>query len=156
MNSQTAVWTGTGPGEYLSRTIRGALGVGLMSSPEVMLARRWDLAIAKLNALRALEDDWDGLGSEAPPTELIDSAEEMLTALRWGHPGLVPTRVIATPDANVMFEWQAGRMIMEAVIGAVGSASFVIEEPGQPTERWQATLEKDSQDKVWGILRPTI
>jgi hypothetical protein len=127
-----------------------------MSSPEVMLARAWDRAVKQLHALRELQDDWDGLGSEALPTALVESAEEILDAIRRRHPNLIPTRVIATPDANVLFEWQAGRMIMEAVIGAVGSADFVIEEPGQPTERWQATLEKDSQDEVWGTLRPTI
>lgn len=154
MNTQTAVWLGSDAGEALNRASRGALtGTDLMSSPEVALARAWDRFIGKLHALRNLQDDWDGLGSDAPPPELVDSAELILDAFRRRHPRLIPTRVLATPDASILFEWQVDRMILEAVISTPASADFVLEEPGEQTLRWRVTLENNSQEDVWGTLR---
>jgi len=154
MNTRSAVWLGSDAGEALSRASRGALaGTGLMSSPEVALARAWDRVIEKLHALRSLQDDWDGLGSEAPPPELVDSAELILDTFRRRHPRLIPTRVLATPDASILFEWQVGQMIMEAVISTLASADFMLEEPGEHPLRWRVTLENNSQDESWGTLR---
>ena len=124
----------------------------LMSSPEVLVARAWDQVLQNLRMLRELEDDWDGLGAEAPPPELVDKAEVFLEVFRRRYPALVPNRVLATPNASVQFEWQAGRLVMEAVIDGSGVAEFAAEEPGKPIRHWRETVENNNQGDSWGIL----
>jgi hypothetical protein len=151
MSTTTATfWNGT-PDERIRRAGSGVLAASaLMSSPEVRLAREWEASVGMLRSLGKLTDDWDGLGAGAPQPELVDSAESFLETFRRRHPRLVPTRIAATPDGSIVFEWQAGRMVLEAIIEAPDVIDLMLEEPNQPTLRWQENLENNNQDGSWG------
>jgi hypothetical protein len=73
--------------------------------PENGSSAKWDKAIGKIYMMMSLGDDWDGMGAQAPPRELVASAIDLAAALRYrGFPP--PARVIATADGTVALEWQ--------------------------------------------------
>lgn len=67
---------------------------------------RWNRAIRKLYDMLSLEDDWDGMDSDAPPEELVRSAIEFAGCLRDSGALPPPSRVSANPAGSVSFEWQ--------------------------------------------------
>jgi hypothetical protein len=71
--------------------------------------------IEQLNTMMSLEDDWDGMGAEAPSREIILSAIDLVEVFRSrGYPP--PTRVAATPSATVGLEWQEPPVYLEVEI----------------------------------------
>src|SRR5438132_11351375 len=72
---------------------------------------RWDEVVDDLLAMRALQDDWDGMGAEAPSSQLVESALRFAQTLRrQGYP--CPSRVGAGPNGTVLFEWQLEQMYL--------------------------------------------
>ena len=80
--------------------------------PDGGKAAKWDQVIEQLNTMMSLEDDWDGMGAEAPSREIIVSAIGLAEVFRSkGYPP--PTRVAATPSATVGLEWQEPPVYLE-------------------------------------------
>jgi hypothetical protein len=65
----------------------------------------WKRCIDALLVIRELPDDWDGQGTAAPPTEVVDSATILAVMLRRGgvRP---PTVTVQGLIGDVAFEWQ--------------------------------------------------
>lgn len=66
--------------------------------------RTWQAVIGELSAFRALTDDWDGDGSLAPKSEVIDAAMSKALQLQ-NEVHVPPDRVIAGVNGTVIFEW---------------------------------------------------
>jgi hypothetical protein len=64
----------------------------------------WKDVIARLQRIRHLKDNWDGEGSVAPSTDLVDGAIAFARD-RQVNKRLPPDRVIASVNGTVYFEW---------------------------------------------------
>jgi len=67
----------------------------------------WAVRIDELLAVRQLEDDWDGQGTPAPATGVVDSA--LILALLLRREGVAaPTLVTQGLSGGVHFDWLPG------------------------------------------------
>jgi hypothetical protein len=100
-------------------------------------AEEWRKCIDDLLAIRLLEDDWDGQGTEAPKPELVDSAIILAVLLR--QKGVEPPcRTVQGVTGNVVLEWQWGQMATaEIEIIEPYLADVYVMVPGQEVEQWQ-------------------
>ena len=91
---------------------------------------RWSAVIRSLLELRALQDDWDGEGSDAPLPEAHESAVRLAEFLRdrgvdW------PDSAVASPAGTVIFAWRDGKLYQEIeVVGPGRYEWFVIDATG--------------------------
>lgn len=101
---------------------------------------QWDQIVDDLLGMRALQNDWDGMGAEAPSSELVESSLRFAQTLRCkGFP--CPSRVGAGPNGTVLFEWQLEPMYLEAEITQPGLAEWMQIVPGQPPRHWEISFE---------------
>jgi hypothetical protein len=85
------------------------------TTPDGARAAKWDQLIERLNTMMLLEDDWDGMGAEAPSREIILSAINLVEVFRSrGYPP--PARVAPTPSATVGLEWQEPTVYLEVEV----------------------------------------
>jgi hypothetical protein len=96
---------------------------------------RWDQITDQLLRIRALQNDWDGMGAEAPSHELVDSSLRLAQSLRGGGQ-MCPSRVGAGPNGTILFEWQLGQLYVEAEITEPFVAEWMILESGQSARNW--------------------
>ena len=75
-----------------------------ISSPQFRLNHAWNECFEQLDRISLLEDDWDGLGADAPAREVVDDAYSYLNGLR-AETMPPPSRTIATPDGSILLEW---------------------------------------------------
>jgi hypothetical protein len=100
----------------------------------------WDHIMDDLLGMRALQNDWDGMGAEAPSSQLVDSTLRFAQTLRRrGYP--CPSRVGAGPNGTVLFEWQLVQMYLEAEITEPRLAEWMQIVPGQPPRHWEVSFE---------------
>ncbi len=65
----------------------------------------WKKCLVSLLEIRELEDDWDGQGTPAPTTNVVDSATILAVMLR--QRGVrPPTTTLQGVAGDVFFEWQ--------------------------------------------------
>ena len=101
------------------------------TTPDGGKAAKWDQVIEQLNAMMSLEDDWDGLGAEAPSREIIIGAIDLAELFRSrGYPP--PTRVAATPSATAGLEWQEPPVYLEVEIIARDRSEWIQITEGMP------------------------
>jgi len=100
------------------------------------LKELWDERTDDLLQIRMLEDDWDGLGAQAPDAALVDSAIDLLKMLRDEDNAYPPTRVVAGPTGTIVFEWQVEDTYLEAEIVRPFGAEWMLSKPGQPIVHW--------------------
>ncbi|UCC30925.1 MAG: hypothetical protein JSU86_01350 [Phycisphaerales bacterium] len=96
----------------------------------------WNERTDDLLRIRMLEDDWDGLGAQAPNAALVDSAIDLLKILRHEDRAYPPTRVVAGPTGTIVFEWQVEDTYLEAEIVRPFGAEWMLSQPGHPTVHW--------------------
>jgi hypothetical protein len=100
----------------------------------------WSNRIDELLAIRLLPDDWDGQGSTAPATDLVDSALMLARSLRQG--GIeAPNRIVPGVNGSVIFEWQVGEEYCEIEVTRPYHAEGLRLVPGQPPEHWLIQAE---------------
>ena len=87
----------------------------VVSSPTTQ-RRSWEEAIARAEALRNLETDWNGQGSEAPNPADVDVCIRLLTAVRSAGRLPPPVFVSAASDGAVCVEWHRDEVRLEAEI----------------------------------------
>ena len=68
------------------------------------LAEGWKTCIFSLLDIRELEDDWDGQGTPAPSTDLVDSATILAILLR-RRDVLPPKFAYQTLSGGVLLDW---------------------------------------------------
>ncbi len=101
-----------------------------------MTADDWPERIDELLAIRQLEDDWDGQGTPAPMTDVVDSA--LILALLLRREGIAaPDAVTQGLSGGVHFDWQPpdGRYI-ELQVMAPNTAAVYVHTPAAPTRRY--------------------
>ena len=72
----------------------------------------WSVIYDQLLEIRSLDDDWDGEGSEAPKTELVDSALMLATWLK-SQGWAAPDRALASVNGCVVMEWYLSEGFLE-------------------------------------------
>lgn len=96
----------------------------------------WSERIDQLLAIRQLEDDWDGQGTPAPATDVVDSA--LILALLLRHEGIAaPNLVTQGLSGEVHFDWLPGEgKYVELQVIAPRQAVVYVHAPGRPTRQF--------------------
>jgi hypothetical protein len=96
----------------------------------------WNTAIAKLHLMLSLQDDWDGMGADAPSKPIIISAIELVSQLSLRPDIVAPSRVAATPHGTVVLEWQQTAVYIEAEIVDPNTSEWMVVRDGEsPTHQ---------------------
>ena len=94
----------------------------------------WSPIIERIEAIRQLRDDWDGLGAKAPSTELFLTAA-VLVHFWMENKQTPPTRVVAGTAGTIIFEWQTpDGQYAEWEIDRPRHADIMLKMPGRPIE----------------------
>jgi hypothetical protein len=91
----------------------------------------WGECFSELLGFRDLQNDWDGLGAEAPCEWAIRGATELAENLRrqgWQ----APVRVIPGVTGTVLFEWQKDGLLIEMEVASESRAEVLVMRDGQP------------------------
>jgi hypothetical protein len=104
-------------------------------------AGAWEPTVQAIVRLQDLENDWDGLGAQAPTRELLASAIGLAYTLM--QKGMdPPSRVVPGLDGTVAFEWQTpDGTYCEVEIERPFHAAVMLIEPGQPAKHWTLPTE---------------
>ncbi len=86
-------------------------------------AKAWETCFNQLKSIRALQDDWDGAGSEPISGEIVDSVHNILSQLSKKHFDDPPDRIIASPSGSIIIEWHD----RNSYIGAEIEEPYVVE-----------------------------
>ncbi|MFO0965196.1 MAG: hypothetical protein U0793_06375 [Gemmataceae bacterium] len=101
----------------------------------------WRLAIDKVAAFATLEDDWDGLGAQAPTPELLQSALGLAHAFLQNGVS-APDAVVPGLDGSITFEWHhPGGSYTEIQVDRPLHAEVMVIESGKPPEHWTLPIE---------------
>lgn len=73
---------------------------------------RWSVIYDQLLGIRSLDDDWDGEGSDAPKTDLVDGALTIATWLK-SEGWEAPDRALASVNGCVVLEWYLSEGFLE-------------------------------------------
>lgn len=92
----------------------------------------WKEVIDELLAIRCLPDDWDGQGSPAPATVLVDRAIALACNLRARGIG-APHRAIAGVSGTVFFEWHDHDGYREIEVSSPDRADYTLIRKGSET-----------------------
>lgn len=123
-------WTTRTPVASQAVELPRATATGRMTIDE------WPERIDELLAIRQLEDDWDGQGTPAPATQVVDSA--LILALLLRREGIAaPCAVTQGLSGGVHFDWQPedGRYI-ELQVMAPNTAVVYVHTPNLPTKQY--------------------
>jgi len=71
-----------------------------------LYAHEWEDAIDAVEGLTSYQENWDGEGSKAIPSELIVTAVEWLRLLTDDEQLPPPGVIYPTPGGTIMIEWQ--------------------------------------------------
>jgi hypothetical protein len=98
--------------------------------------RSWSRIIDDLLAMYAMRDNWDGLGAEAPGSDLLRSTIDLVCLLKEEPEIPVPSRIIPTPIGTVLLEWQTARQYLEWEVTRPYTAECMSKESGKPARHW--------------------
>ena len=108
------------------------------SDAEIEWLNRMAKLSQELEDIRALPDNWDGEGAEAPKAELVDSVIDLLGSLQSQRTLPPPTRMAASPVGNIILEWQFEHSAyLEAEIVEPFHVEWMLELPFLPTQHWE-------------------
>jgi hypothetical protein len=133
------------PTTSATSSVQGTRTTGLPDSALLSARPRaapdpWDRIFTDLNAIRRLEDNWDGLGAPAPKPALVGSAFQLAQYFRQeGKPA--PSRVVAGLNGTVLFEWQGEGSYTEVEITAPYHGEGMTANVGQPTRHWEVRAQ---------------
>src|SRR5262249_51228524 len=119
-----------------------------VSTPDAGRTAKWDHVIEQLKTMMSLEDDWDGMGAEAPSREMMVSAIDLAEVFRSrGYPP--PTRVAATPSATVGLEWQEPPVYLEVEIITPDRTEWMQIIEGMPPAFWVSSGDRGLPRGAW-------
>lgn len=114
------------------------LSTSIESDTESGWSNRMEGLIQELEHIRLFQDNWDGEGAEAPKTELVDSAIDLLGSLQSQRTLPPPTRMAASPAGDIILEWQLEHSVyLEAEIVEPFHVEWMLELPFRPTQHWE-------------------
>ena len=125
-----------------------------LSAGQTRYKRDWPKSFAELDTLRELTDGWDGDGTIAPSSAIIDSARELLQELQQmrGIRILCPTAIAAGPTGTILFAWYWGKRYFEIEIVAPYRAEWLRSEPGVPSKGGSSLSESVKALAEWTIF----
>lgn len=95
--------------------------------------RRWDRVLRSLRKLRSLQNNWDGEGSNPPPSPIIEAAIRLVDRLQ-SSGFSIPTTAVASRAETVLFTWQQGSCYQEIEVVAPDRIEWMmIDERGNST-----------------------
>ena len=102
----------------------------------------WKDAFDKLDCLRKLGNNWDGLGGEGPSDELIDSVVGLVNWVRRQGELPPPSSITPSPGGTIVVEWEKqDGTYLEAEVVWPFFAEVMLQQPGQPTKYWKIPTE---------------
>jgi len=151
---KSIVWSDEDIGEYVSSEILELQD--LLTSLGTDEIELWLAAEQQLIEIAQLEDDWDGLGAEAPEPEILESAIELLSNLRSIHRSPPPVHIVASANGTILFEWQGEGFYSEVEVVEPGHAACMAQSAGGPVTHWeeswsssQGQMQQERQDALW-------
>ena len=102
--------------------------------------RTWAQVMQVLIALRSLNDDWDGEGSEAPRPAAIAMAAQVAGSLE-AHGAPVPTTATATRSGGILFGWEREADYTEIEVVGPDRVEWMVIAPGSPAMHGEIELE---------------
>jgi hypothetical protein len=84
----------------------------------------FDRSMARINECAALPPDWDSYGANTPTTSAVDTARQVLAAVRATaaiDPGMRYLNTVPTPDGGIQFEWHVNGWSVEIEVTPTGS-----------------------------------
>jgi len=114
------------------------LSTFIESDTENEWSNRMAELIQELEHIRSFQDNWDGEGAEAPKTDLVDSAVDLLGSLQSQRTFPPPTRIAASPAGHIILEWQFEHNVyLEAEIVEPFHVEWMLGQPLHPTQHWE-------------------
>lgn len=108
--------------------------------------REWQARVSELLAIRKYNQDWDGLGSDAPDISLVDGAISFLHDLK-NRGFSPPSTVILAPNGGIIFIWQNQSEYVEAETTSIGCTEWMRKRDGRQTEHWTATWGSNGTER---------
>jgi hypothetical protein len=98
---------------------------------------RWEQALARVEKLRGLSDDWDGQGARAPEVANLDQTAAWIGEMQhWRH-AVPPTSVFPGTLGEVILEWRGESFHLVAEIANSTQVDWLLNVPGEPIRQWQ-------------------
>jgi hypothetical protein len=92
-------------------------------------AETWKSLEEKIVRFRYMDEDWDNEGAPVFDDDQVDSAINFLHILRESYKH-IPSRVIASQDGEIVFEWQGDDYYIEATIAEPGREEWLCDISG--------------------------
>ena len=94
-------------------------------------------ALVRIDALRALDEDWDSYGSPPPSESLVDLVEALVISIDQGFSPFLPApHVVAVPGGGVQLDWVRGvrqlGLEMGPSVGGETEVEFLRVSHGEP------------------------
>jgi hypothetical protein len=116
-------------------------------SPAAAAAIRWSNLENDLKRIQRYRDDWDGCGSSAPDSILVDAAISLLGKLRKDGYEL-PFRVALSPNGSIIIEWQSKGEYLEAEIASEYQIEWMHAINGRTPTHWTERLCTDVRSGI--------
>ena len=105
--------------------------------------RTWGQVTQALVAMRSLNDDWDGEGSEAPRLPAITMAVQVAGVLE-AHGAPVPTTATATRSGGILFGWEHEADYKEIEVVGPHRVEWMVIDPGSQAIHGEIELEPET------------
>jgi hypothetical protein len=109
-------------------------------NPSAENEKAWKAVFAKIEEFRKLEDDWDGEGSLAPSSEIINASIKLAERLRQTE---TPPHVEPSVNGTMHFEWGTREFSHDI---EVVSPTLVVETHLKKGERLAKIVERPIDD----------
>lgn len=88
---------------------------------------QWNSVARRIQEYLGLDDNWDGMGAEAPNEDLFPTVLDLIsTCIQSGMNA--PDTVVPVSTGGFLFEWHNPGMYVEAEVVEAGAAEFMVQE----------------------------
>ncbi|MBM4073531.1 MAG: hypothetical protein FJ271_32110 [Planctomycetes bacterium] len=96
----------------------------------------WENVLQQLQEIRALTDDWDGQGAEAPTVANVNWAIAWVEQMRQYPGAIVPMRAVPGVGGELYLEWRCDDLRVDAEIAAPARVEWTLSESGKANRHW--------------------
>jgi hypothetical protein len=123
------------------RLIAPLLPNGAKADPEAVRnggtnSDAWERLREELQGVRALGDDWDGQGAEAPSAANVDWASDWVRQMRRYPQAIPPSRAVPGVSSEVYLEWRGASFYLVAEISSPARVEWMLSVPGEQNRHW--------------------
>lgn len=141
MNAYALTWTQAFPAHPEKES--------LLSFQSAASVGQWGLVQSQLRGFSQFAENWDGLGSDKPKSEVIETAVECLKAFR-GLSAPAPDVATLSPDGSINIEWRHQGEYLQAEFSTEPRVELVRFGASRAIERWSVPLRKrDPGNYTW-------